>query len=295
MRVLRSERDSLHVRRDSVLYIPAVTAGHRDRNRNTGAMRAIEDRPVASGEAGHRQLQTSEPIALVGIGSGKVDDQMRGKAPEQFSQRAVQRFQIDIVAGTVGKRDIKVADLFFERIVMLAMQRQREYRIVAIALVDIEVDNGDALHAALSLHQSRCDRGIVEHAKTLAVISVCVMRSAGKIGCDAIRERSAARGNRRARRAARTLYHLQCPRKTDRPLLGSRQGAIGNAIYIVGMMRERQHAIGGERCFVKLDAGHCGQYPLPHQTVFLHRKTVAGREGQNEMVAVKDFQGCDAD
>src|SRR5713101_884033 len=143
------------------------------------------------------------------------------------------------------------------------MQGQGEHRVIlrqdrssAIALMDIQVDDGNSLHPTFGLHQARCNRSIIEYAKTLTMVGMRMVGAAGQIDRHTLLQRSATSSDGRAGRTTRALHQLQRPWEADRFLFGRRQGAAGNALYIVWMMRQRQYAIADIRRFEDYKIGN---------------------------------------
>ena len=93
----------------------------------------------------------------------------------------------------------------------------------------------------IALQDARGDRDVVEDAVAFAAIGERMMRAAGQVGGDAVVERGARRGDRRADRSPRALDHLRRPRKADAPLDLRAQRAVGDGVDVVG---DRERAAG---------------------------------------------------
>jgi hypothetical protein len=157
--------------------------------------------------------------------------------------------------------------------------------------VNIEIDDGDPAGTSFSLHQARRNCCIIEDAKPFAMGCMRVMGATGQIECNAVLECRATGRNGRACGAPRTFHHFGRPGKTDALLFRAGQLAKADAAYVVRMMGQCQHAIANIGRLGKVDARRNACRTLAQQAVFLHRETMAGRQWQDEMVAVEGFQG----
>ena len=119
------------------------------------------------------------------------------------------------------------------------------------------------------------------------------MGAAGQIGGDAFGQRGAAGGNGRPGRAAGAFDHAGTPRKADGFLGLFGQSTAGHGLDVVGVVGAAQFKVAGgvrqvEIVGRKLAAGQQG---LAQPGIFLHRKTMPGRQGQHEDIGVEQPHG----
>ena len=148
----------------------------------------------------------------------------------------------------------------------------------AVALMDVEVDDGRAAHAPLAPQQPDRDGDVVEHAEALAVIGEGVMRSAGEVHRDAVLQRMARRGDRAADGAIRALDERLRPGKAEPAQLGrveraargtgARSRACARARSASSLTRSGiEHVIGRHDPF--------GDHRLAQHRVLRHREAMA--------------------
>ena len=116
-----------------------------------------------------------------------------------------------------------------------------------------------------------------------------MMRAARQIYRETTLTGGMARGDRRPDRAPGALHHFQRPRKPNLALLTRIQCSCQNTLDVIGLMNARQFKISRDRRLIQHDIGQFSLHPLPEQTIFLHRKSMASRQRQNESIAIKGF------
>ncbi len=205
--------------------------------------------------------------------------------------------QIRIVSRAIRQRDIKVTVRLIERIVTLAMQRERKHRIITrqngcgtVALMHIEINDRHAADTPFSLHQPGCDRGIIEHAKALSAIAVRMVCAARQIDRDAVGNRRPAGSDRRSRGTSGALHHLGRPGKSNGFLFGFAERAAADPMNVIRVVCKCQHTIGGVRRFFNDHLWQRAHDGLAQHPVLLHREAMPGRQGKYETVAVEGFQ-----
>jgi len=130
--IRRGQLDSAQMDVDGLVDIAPVPTRHRHGDWNVPRRRRLEDAGVALLETGLAQTQPPDPIAMVRVRAGELNDQARRAPGKYLFERATQRLQIRNVLAAVGQRDIEVAARLVKRVVMFTVQRQRKYgRIVA--------------------------------------------------------------------------------------------------------------------------------------------------------------------
>jgi len=65
------KRNGLDMHGDGIFYISAVTARHRNRNRNFVLTRQCKHHLIACRQSGKAQLHATQTIALMRIGAGR--------------------------------------------------------------------------------------------------------------------------------------------------------------------------------------------------------------------------------
>ena len=79
---------------DGVFDVARVAAGHGDRDRDAGVAAQLEHQPIALGQTALGDLQTSQAIALEGIGAGEKDDELRLRGRQRRAHAALDRGEI---------------------------------------------------------------------------------------------------------------------------------------------------------------------------------------------------------
>ena len=188
---------------DRVADLSCVAASHRDGDRDTTLATLLENPSVAFGQSFETQAETAKAIVVIRIGPGQVDDQIGMSEIEGRIQTVIKPQQVGIIGAGIGQFDIKVAGFLVERKIACTMHGKGEDAVVtgqnagcAVALMDIAINDQHPPDTPLGLHRTGRNGGIVEDAKSLATIAECVMRAAGKIGGDAVGQRSPAGSKR---------------------------------------------------------------------------------------------------
>src|SRR5216684_1821471 len=113
--------------RHAGLDVWRVAAAHCDRDWKPAVAARVEHRLVALAKARDGEPQPAEPIALVWIGAGKVEHDVRTVTVENAGKVGRQRRQIFVVSGAVVEREVQIAGLLAKWKVVRAVQRTREH------------------------------------------------------------------------------------------------------------------------------------------------------------------------
>jgi hypothetical protein len=105
----------------------------------------------------------------------------------------LQRAQVFGVLRAVGQREVEVARFLPEGEVVLGVDGEGEDRVIAaedggraVALVDVAIDDEDALGKPLRLQRARRDRAVVEQAVALAVFGKGMVGASGRAMIQAV-------------------------------------------------------------------------------------------------------------
>ncbi len=279
---------------DDVVDVVRIASRHRDRNRNAIPREQVENVRIAQREAPLAEPQPTQPVTGIRIGAGEVDGKFGPRSCQRVGQRRAQRGQIGVVAGSVVEFDVEPARLLAKRKIVTPVQRDREdLRVVredrggAVPLMDVEIDDERPRHSPLRLQDTYRDGGVVEHAETLAERTVRVVRSPREVDAAAGGQCRAARGKRRPSRASRALHHCRRPGKTDAPQRRRVQRAGSHGAHVGRIVRERELGVG-RRVGHRQQIGSDGGDALAQCRVLAHRKAMAGREREYEVVGAED-------
>ena len=140
-----------------------------------GALHQLAGRPV---EIVLVEVDLGQRIAVMRVEAGGNDDQVRPEIVERRQDARLERLAKDVAAGAGRQRrvdDVAGAGLVLgagagieRHLVGRAVEHRRivpEDVLRAVAVMDVPVDDGDALGAMLLLRMAGGDRGIVEQAK----------------------------------------------------------------------------------------------------------------------------------
>jgi len=104
------------------------------------------------------------------------------------------------IAHPIMQGHIQVGTHLRQRIVSFAVHRERENLVIileygrgAVALMDVEIDDGRPVNVALGPQLADRDGDIVEHAESFAMIGEGVMRAAGQVAPESVLERRTRR------------------------------------------------------------------------------------------------------
>ena len=87
-------------------------------DRNARVAARVEDEAIAGPQAVDGELQAAEPIALVRIGAGEIEDEIRAVTVEDPREVLRERRQILVVSRAVLERDVEIALFLAERKVL---------------------------------------------------------------------------------------------------------------------------------------------------------------------------------
>ena len=285
---------------DRIADVAGIAARHRDRHGDASVAAQRKHHRVARGETVLRECQTTEAVIREGIGAGEIDREVRAPRGQRVAHAILEGDEVLVVGRAVGQFDVEVARFLAEGKIVRAVDREREHRDVlredrrrAVALVHVAVEDRDALRPAFRLHRERGDGTVVEHAVALPAIAEGVVRAAGEVHPDAAFERRAARLDRGARRAPRTLDHLRRPRESDALHFRRRQRAVDDPLQVAAVVRAQQLDVGrGMRHRQRIASGEPRRVDERTQPrVLLHREAVSVGERQDEVIGVEDLQG----
>ena len=124
----------------------------------------------------------------------------------------LQRVEVLGIAHSVLEGHVHIGPHLGQRIIPLAVHRKGKHLVVrfedrrgAIALMDVEIDDGRPLDRALRLQLANGDGHIVEHAESLAMIGERMMSAAGQIAGEPVLERRTRRQQGTGRGKTRSL------------------------------------------------------------------------------------------
>lgn len=147
--------------------------------------------------------------------------------------------EIDWVGCVVWESNVEIADLLNKGIVPGSVDGKREHRRGvakdqrrAIALMHIEVDDGDRPQMSFCDEGFRGNGHVVEDAIAGAVTGEGMMCSAGEAGGYSFAEGDACRGDGGAHCAERTFHKLRRPRETEPTESGFSQPALKHVFHV---------------------------------------------------------------
>jgi hypothetical protein len=193
------------------------------------------------------------------------------------------------ILSAVRQVDIEIGGHFSEGEILGAVQADDKHvgliledGGVAVALVYVEIEYGNALHHAL-LEQRECsDREVVENAEAGTEIAVRMVCAAGELAGDALRQRCMRSCQRAPNRGARAPHQRFAPRQTDAAHDVRGDCAIEHGGHVGRTMRAQQ--IGRLRWWRGMKRG-ARQDLLAldrrlEQAVFYRRKAMSCRKRQ---------------
>src|SRR3954451_17179615 len=220
-----------------VRHIGRVAAGEHDAHRRADPLSRVEDERVAGAQAGLRQREAAEPVALPRVGAGEEEHEIGMGDRDGAVERVLERLQVLRVSRAGAQVDVEVGGRAGERVVRPAVQGQREAARVAreqlgraVALVDVAIDDEDSAEPGLCAQGGDRDGDVVEKAVAATLCPRGVMRSAAEVHPEAALERVAAGGARAERRARAPLRELRAPRRAERALLALGEKAALGAV-----------------------------------------------------------------
>src|SRR5439155_23800945 len=145
--------------------------------------------------------------------------------------------------------DVLVARRLHGRIVVLFMDREREYRgVVAedrrgpVPLMHVDVDDRGAPDPLLVLQVANRDRDVIEDAKTFSVVGERVMKTAGKVDSDLPLQRQASGLDAPSRAEERRLDERLRIGELQHHLLEHRE-VPGNHLVDIGTVVHAEHLV----------------------------------------------------
>lgn len=90
-----------------MLYIPAIAASHDTDQRHTLFLNIAHNHSLASGDPFRGKHQLSEPVILMRIHPGIIEDYIWPETLETLSQPALQRPQIGVISEALVQSDIE--------------------------------------------------------------------------------------------------------------------------------------------------------------------------------------------
>lgn len=160
----------------------------------------LKDALISCSEPLDAEREAAEAVFFEDIDAGLVEHQVRAKAHRRV-EGALQGLQIGVVVGVVGQRDVEVARRLVEGVIALAVDGAGEdlrgvveYRGGAVAVVNVEVEDRDALDGPVVEERGGGDGEVIEDAEAFAAVSEGVVGAAGEVAGDAEAERGARRG-----------------------------------------------------------------------------------------------------
>jgi hypothetical protein len=201
-------------------------------------------------------------------------------------ERSIDGGEVGKVACTVRQANIEIRSNLAEWKILLAMNAcdegawlARQDCGVAIPLVNIEIENGDATAAPLRQQHVHRNRQIVERTESGSERTVCVMRPAGELTGNArIQSQSRCR-QRTADRGPRALDQGLGPRQADPALYLRRESAVKDGVDIGRIVCGKQFAAAHPR---RGDQFRSAEQPLAlrslsQRPIFAGRKAMAIR------------------
>jgi hypothetical protein len=211
-----------------------------------------------------------------------------------------EHLEVVAVAGTVGQPDVERGAHLADRVVPLAVHRERVDRLVAlenrrraVALVDVEIDHEGTAQPALCLEHPDGDRDVVQQAEPFAVAGERVMRAPGQVAREAVPQ-SEARGLERALHGQPGApQQARGPRHAEHPLL---RGGEAGPEQLVDVSRIVHPLEVGTRRLVRLQyVGSADdpafQQPIAYPRVLAHRERVPRRQREDVVRVMEDLHG----
>ncbi len=128
----------------------------------------IEDQPVALDEAVEREREAAQAITFIRVYARLIKDYVRAKPLDGAGQRARQGVEILFIGRSVIEPYVDGALLFYERVILLTVKRQREdLRVIGedvsrpVALMNVAVDDRGAAYQPFGSKQPDGDGYVV--------------------------------------------------------------------------------------------------------------------------------------
>ncbi|GHC80197.1 hypothetical protein GCM10010136_33140 [Limoniibacter endophyticus] len=213
-----------------------------------------------------------------------VKDQIGTPRFNKTWQNSVQLIKVGAVTHAVGQTYVQRGWDFPAWVVALGMHREREdTRLSAeniggpVTLVDVEVNDQNALHPALVEERAGRDRHVIEGAKACAMGASCMMATTCRVARNSMFKCKLPGHERTHARITRAPRDLLINLKTDFFFNRLRHPKIANLIDIEAIMGLGQQGSAGKRWRVyKPPVRKAQRIDFAHQkAVFAHRETMS--------------------
>jgi hypothetical protein len=272
-----------------------ISSAEGDYGRDIPLARAFENERVSLFQTVDSECQPAQPVGGETVHTGLKKHDIRLKLPDP-RKRFGQFFKIRRIGGQVGKFDIDRTFLFSKREIQCAVHGKRQDVLIAfenrggaVALMDIEIDNGRAADPVLVQQAADRNRNVIKHTKTGSFRTESVMGAAGKAARDAGMEGITCRLQSTARGCENALDQTLRPWKSDAAQRRGREAPIQKRSNVARIVRE-----------LKGIEGSLGRGPqiensvrferFPKHPVFAEREFMPGREGNFVTIAVINSQ-----
>lgn len=283
--------EDLGVGADAVFDGEGVAAAHADDDGDAVGTAGVKDDAVAAAEPflGHGEF--AEFVFAEGVDAGLVEDDL-GREGEDAGEDGFELGKELVVAGIVGQGDVDLALLLAEREVVGPVHGEGEHVGVvlidgggAIALMDIEIDDGDAADEAERAEMLNGDGDVVEDAEACALMGEGVMGATGEIAAEAVLHGIEGRGDGATDGSEGAVDERFGPGKADAADGLLREGAAKEGIEVVGRVDAGELLPGSEGGALKAEVAGWGE-EVAHQPVLFHGELVPVGQGQMVVVAV---------
>jgi len=189
-----------------------IAARQYDAHWNAAHAHCLDHPSVALPDALLREGQFAVAVAGGHIHAGEIEHNVGIRGVEHHRQMPLQRVEILGVAHAVFQGHVQSGMHLRQGIIPLSVHREGKYLVVgfedgcsAVALIDVEIDDGRPLDQALRLQLTYGDSHIVEHTESLAMIGERMMRATGQIAREPVLERRERRQHGPGRGKTRSL------------------------------------------------------------------------------------------
>lgn len=235
----RGDADGTEVYGDRITHLSAVPAGNSDAYREPDLPTGLQHHRVASTQSVERQLQPTESIAFVRVGTRQIDHEISACGTQYARKVFIEEFQIRSVAGAIRQFDVERTRYLVKREVLRAVHAEGEYGIIgrkagvrSVPLMHVEIDDHRTTDQSQRLQTANGDGDIIKGAEPFATIRKRVMRAAGKIHRDAMCQCGLTGLDRAADDPPRALNERCTPRQPDASLFSGGQRAVRNLLHI---------------------------------------------------------------
>lgn len=270
-----------------------VASAEGEHQRELMAAGKVEDLAVSLQQAFVSHGEAAESIGLQGIDAGLIEDDV-GPKSMNLGQHFIEVAQVCIISGKVGQMEIEGALLLAEREVAAPVHRQREdIRIVtedfrgAIALMNVEINDGRALNHSIGPQLLDGDGNVIEDAESGALGAHRVMRAAAESGAESAGQRFVGGADRSAHGRERTLHQLRGPGKADAPQSGWGQLSQQELLHIDRLVRKFNGGRIGEWSWTKLKSVFFAE-GISQNRVFAGRELMSLRQRNQIAINIKE-------